>query len=328
MTGSMFIARRLRRTAAFMLLALAACAVAAQTAPRPIRIINPYSVGGASDTFSRIIAQKITEQTGKTVVVDNRTGAGGRIGYETAARSPGDGYTLVLLDATYSMLPGLFATLPWDPATDLIPAAMIAQTPFVIAVGPNARFKTLPDLLVEARANPGKLNFGSSGVGSVNHIVTAFFLSEARVDITHIPFKGMGDAAIALQAGTVDLIITASPTAMGQIAGGKVRALAVTSAQRSPALPNVPTVAESGVPGYITTNWFGLAVPKGTPKEAINNIRADVMRALAAVDVKERLILQGAEASNFTSEEFARFLRDDTRRWGEVIKSAGIRAEQ
>ena len=141
MNRSMLIARALGRAAALLLLGLAACAAQAQTATRPIRIINPYSVGGASDTFSRIIAQKITEQTGKTVLVDNRTGAGGRIGYEAAARSPGDGYTLVLLDATYSMLPGLFATLPWDPVTDLIPAAMIAQTPFVVAVSPNARFK-------------------------------------------------------------------------------------------------------------------------------------------------------------------------------------------
>jgi tripartite-type tricarboxylate transporter receptor subunit TctC len=300
----------------------------AQTAARPIRIINPYSVGGASDTFSRIIAQKITEQTGKTIVVDNRTGAGGRIGYEAAARSPGDGNTLVLLDATYSMLPGLFATLPWDPATDLVPAAMIAQTPFVILVNPNGSLKSFADLLAEARAHPARLNFGSSGVGSVNHIVTEYFRAEAHLDITHIPFKGMGDAAVALQSGIVDLIITASPTAMGQINGGKEKALAVTSARRSPALPNVPTVAESGVPSYTVTNWFGLAVPKGTPKEAIKAIRDDVIRALAASDVKQRLILQGAEASNFTTGEFARFLRDDTRRWTEVIKAAGIKADQ
>jgi tripartite-type tricarboxylate transporter receptor subunit TctC len=316
----------MRHLALTLLFALTSLPANAQTATRPIRIINPYSVGGASDTFSRIIAQKITEQTGKTIVVDNRTGAGGRIGYETGAHSPGDGNTMVLLDATYSMLPGLFANLPWDPAVDLIPTAMIAQTPFVILVKPEARFKILPDLLAEARAHPGKLNFGSSGVGSVNHIVTEFFKSEAHVDITHIPFKGMGDAAVALLGGTVDLIITASPTAMGQISGGKLRPLAVTSAQRSPALPKVPTVAESGVPGYVVTNWFGLAVPKGTPRETINTLHADVIRALGAADVKERLILQGAEASNFTSEEFARFLRDDTRRWTEVIKSAGIKA--
>ncbi len=221
----------MRHLVLVLFFALTSLPAHAQTATRPIRIINPYSVGGASDTFSRIIAQKITEQTGKTVVVDNRTGAGGRIGYEAAAHSPGDGNTMVLLDATYSMLPGLFASLPWDPATDLIPTAMIAQTPFVILVKPEARFKTLPDLLAEARAHPGQLNFGSSGVGGVNHIVTEFFKSEAHINITHIPFKGMGDAAAALLGGTVDLIITASPTAMGQISGGKLRPLAVTSAQ-------------------------------------------------------------------------------------------------
>lgn len=319
-----------RQLALVWVLALTALAepAQAQIAARPIRIINPYSIGGASDTFSRIVAQKIGEQTGKTVVVDNRTGAGGRIGYEAAARAPADGNTLVLLDATYSMLPGLFATLPWDQAGDLVPAAMIAQTPFVVIVNPNTRLQSLIELLAEARAHPGKLNFGSSGVGSVNHVVTELFRLQAHVDITHIPFKGMGEAAIALQAGTVDLIITASPTAMGQISGGKVKALAVSSAQRSPALPNVPTVAESGVPGYTVNNWFGLAVPRGTPREAINVIHDDVMRALAAADVRERLILQGAEASNFTAEEFARFLRDDTRRWTEVIKAAGIKAEQ
>jgi len=299
----------------------------AQGAPRPVRIIVPFAVGGTSDTFTRIIAQKITEQTGKTVIVENRTGAGGRIGYETAAHAPGDGTTLVLIDATYSMLPGLFTTLPWDYANDLVPVALIAQTPFVIIVNPDTGLKTFAELLAQARTQPGKLNFGSAGAGSVNHIVTELFKSEAKIDLTHIPFKGMGDAMVALQSGTVDLIVTATPTAIGQIKGGKVRALAVTSAQRSPVFPGVPTAVESGVPGYAVTNWFGLAAPKGTPVATINTLRDDVVRALGAPDVKERLLAQGAEASNFTPEEFARFVKEDTQRWTRVIKASGLKAE-
>lgn len=316
--------KRLLPALALSLLSLAA---SAQTASRPLRILVPFSAGGASDTYTRIAALKIAEQTGKSFVVENRTGAGGRIAWEAAAKSAPDGTTAALIDATYPMLPGLYEKLPWDVAGDLVPAAMIVQTPFVIIVNSGSKLGSLSALIAEARERPGKLNFGSAGIGSVTHVVTELFKHDARVNLTHIPYKGMSDASVALQAGQIDLIITASPTALGPIKGGKARGLAVSTAQRSPALPGVPTALEQGV-DYVATNWFGFAFPKGTPKEAVNALRDDVVRALAAPDVREKLAAQGAEPSNFTPEEFARFLKEDTRRWTELIKASGIKVEQ
>jgi tripartite-type tricarboxylate transporter receptor subunit TctC len=299
----------------------------AQAPSRPLHILVPFAAGGASDTYTRIAAQKIGEQTGKTIVVENRTGAGGRICWEAGAKSAPDGATAVLIDATYPMLPGLFEKLPWDVAADLVPAAMIAQTPFAIVAGPNAKAKTLRALIAEAREHPGQLNYGSSGIGSVNHVVTALFLHNAGIRVTHIPYKGMSDASVALQGGQVDLIIAASPTALGSIRSGKAIALAVSGAERSPAFPDVPTAAESGV-DYVVTNWFGFAFPKGTPKAAIDTLRDEVVRAMAAPDVRAKLAGQGAEPSAFTPAQFAAFLKDETRRWTDVIKSNGIRIEQ
>ena len=311
-----------------LVLAVVSGAAGSQPVQRPLRVLVPFSAGGASDTYSRLAALKITEQTGRPVVVENRTGAGGRISWEAVARSAPDGTTAGLIDATYAMLPGLFDKLPWDVASDLVPAAMVCQTPFVITVGARSRLRSVADLIAEARARPGKLNFGSSGVGGVNHVVTALFLHDARIDLTHIPYKGMGDAVVALQAGQIDLIVTASPTALGPVKGGKALALAVSTAQRSSAFPGVPTAAESGVPDYVVSNWFGFAFPKGTPKEMVDALYRDVQRAIASPDVREKLAAQGAEPSKLTPEEFSRFLAEDTRRWTEIIRSSGIKVEQ
>jgi tripartite-type tricarboxylate transporter receptor subunit TctC len=319
--------KSLRRFLFVLALGLLSLAASAQTASRPMRILVPFSAGGASDTYTRIAALKITEQTGRSILVENRTGAGGRIAWEAAAKSAPDGATAALIDATYPMLPGLFEKLPWDVASDLVPAAMIVQTPFVIVVNAASKLETLAALIAEARARPGRLNFGSAGIGSVNHVVSELFKVNARVDLTHIPYKGMSDASVALQAGQIDLIIAASPTALAPIKGGKAKGLAVSTAQRSAAFPGVPSAVEQGV-DYVVTNWFGFAFPRGTPKEAINALRDDVVRALAAPDVREKLAAQGTEPSNFTPEEFARFLKEDTRRWTELIRASGIQVEQ
>lgn len=299
----------------------------AQAQTKPMRIVVPFAVGGASDTYTRLVAQKITEQTGKNIIVENRTGAGGRIAFDHAAKSAADGSVVVLIDATYAMLPGLFNNLPWDINTDLVPAAMITQTPFVVMVQAESKIATLADLLAQARSQPGKLNYGSAGMGSTNHIVTERFKADAKINVAHIPFRGMSEATLALQSGSLDLVIAASPTAMGPVKGGKLRALAVTTAKRSAALPGVPTASESGVPEFVTTNWFGFAVPKGTPAEVIQTLREDVARALTASDVREKLAAQGAEPANLSTEEFARFVREDTRRWSETIRSSGIKLE-
>jgi tripartite-type tricarboxylate transporter receptor subunit TctC len=306
-------------------LSLATTLTPAQT--KPVRIIVPFAVGGASDTYTRLVAQKITEQTGKAIIVENRTGAGGRIAFDYAAKSPADGSVVVLIDATYAMLPGLFNNLPWDIQNDLVPAVMITQTPFVILVQSDSKIGSLADLLNQAKAQPGKLNYGSAGVGSTNHIVTERFKADARVNLAHIPFRGMSEASLALQSGAIDVVIAASPTAIGPVKGGKLRALAVTTSKRSNAFPAIPSAAEAGVPDFVTTNWFGFAVPKGTSAEFIQTLRDDVNRALTAPDVREKLAAQGAEPAAMSTEEFARFVREDTRRWSETIRNSGIKVE-
>ena len=299
----------------------------AQSPAKPMRIIVPFAVGGASDTYTRLVAQKITEQTGKTVIVENKTGAGGRIAFDFVAHAAPDGLTVGLIDATYAMLPGLFPVLPWDINQDLIPVVMVAQTPFVVVVGADAKFSNYQELSSAAMAQPGKLNYGSAGVGSVNHIVTERFRSNAKIDITHIPYKGMSEASVALLSGNVDLIVAASPTAIGQIKSGKVRPLLVTTAKRSPVLPDVPAVAEVGLADFVVTNWFGFAVPKGTPKEMMDMLHQDVMRAVAAPDVKEKLLLQGAEVSTFSTQQFSDFVKKETALWTKVTKDNNIKIE-
>ena len=299
----------------------------AQSPVKPMRIIVPFAVGGASDTYTRLVAQKITEQTGKTVIVENKTGAGGRIAFDFVAHAAPDGLTVGLIDATYAMLPGLFPVLPWDINQDLVPVVMVAQTPFVVVVGADAKFSTYQELSSAATTQPGKLNYGSAGVGSVNHIVTERFRSNAKIDITHIPYKGMSEASVALLSGNVDLIVAASPTAIGQIKSGKVRPLLVTTAKRSPVLPDVPAVREVGLTDFVVTNWFGFAVPKGTPKEMMETLHQDVMRAVAAPDVKEKLLLQGAEASTFSMQEFKDFVKTETALWTKVTKDNNIKIE-
>jgi len=290
-------------------------------------VLVPFAPGGASNVYTRMATQKITEQTGKTFVVENRTGAGGRIAWEAAAKSPPDGSTIALIDATYPMLPGLFERLGWDVSSDLVPAAMIALTPFVVVASTQSGIRTLPALIQEARARPGKLNYGSAGVGSVTHVVAALLLHNTRIDVAHIPYKGMSDVSAALQGGQVDLMVAATPTALGAIRSGKAVPLAVSSSSRSPALPDVPTAREGGA-DYLVFNWFGFAVPKGTPKATIDALRDDVARATHTLDVSEKLAAQGAQAGTDTADQFGDFVRSETKRWTELIRASGIKAEQ
>ena len=318
----MFASLRLRVA---LVLTAVASAAAAQYPERPIRIIVPFVAGGVTDILSRQLAQKITEQTGRAVVVENRGGAGGRIGYEAGVRAQADGYTLTATDATYTMMPGIYGKLAWEHA-DLAPVALVAQMPFVIAVNAGGRISSLADLIAQARADPKKLNYGSSGNGGVNHIVTELFKRTAGAEITHVPYKGMGDALTGLLGGNVDMIITAVPTAMGQVKSGRMVALGVTSAARSSALPNVATATESGLP-FVASNWFGLTVPRGTPKDAVDWLQKSVVAALAAPELRERIVAQGAEPSYLGADEFGQMIRSETRRWSDVIRASAIRAD-
>ena len=297
----------------------------AQYPDRPIRIVVPFVAGGVSDNVGRQLAQKITEQTGKVMIVENRAGAGGRIGYEFGAKAAPDGYTLVATDATYTMMPGIFGKLNWEHA-DLIPVALVAQMPFVITVNSSNKISTLQEFILQAKANPRKFNYGSAGNGSVNHLVTDLFSRTTGIELTHIPFKGMGDAVVALLGNQVDLLITALPTGIVHVKSGKLTALALTSAQRSSAAPNIPTVTETGV-SFVINNWTGLTVPKGTPKEAIDWLQKNVNQAANTPDLKQRINGLGAEVNLVNGDEFGKMIAADTQRWTDVIRAAGIKAE-
>ena len=292
---------------------------------KTLRIIVPFAVGGASDTYTRLVSQKMTEQSGRAVIVENKTGAGGRIAFDYVAHQPADGSTAVLIDATYAMLPGLFNNLTWDINTDLIPSAFITQTPFVVLVKADSQFKTLKELVTAAKNAPNTLNYGSAGVGSTNHIVTERFNASAGISLTHVPFKGMSEANLALQSGTIEMIIAALPTALGGIQSGKLRPLAVSSSKRSALLPKIPTVDEQGSGNFVTSNWFGFAFPKGTPKDQIQALHADVNKALSDPSVREKLQQQGAEILSISTEEFVKFVQEDTKRWTDIINAKQIK---
>lgn len=311
---------------AFFLLAVAFSSTAAAQYPdKPIKLIVPFPASGLADIMARVIAQNVSEQSGKSMIVENRTGAGGRIGYEAGAKSPGDGYTFVITDVTYTMMPALYSALPWE-YDHLVPVSLVAQMPFVIAVNANAKLSTLAELLARVKASPNKIHYGSAGFGSVNHVVTELFIRASGTELTHVPYRGMGEAMTGLLVGSVDMLITAMPTAMSNVRSGKVVALAVTAARRAAALPEVPTAAEAGVP-FVASNWIGLTAPKGTPREAIDWVEKQVSTALAKPEVRDRIATLGAEAQAMSTEEFAKLMQDEGRRWGEVIRSAKIKAE-
>ena len=301
---------------------------AAQAWPaQPVKIVVPWATGGTVDMGARHLGQKLAENTGQAFVVENKPGASSTIGVAQVVRSPADGHTLLAFESSYAILPSLFSKLSWDHASDLAPIGTIFQTPMVLVVPANSPFKTAQDLIDFARKNPGKLNFGSGGIGSTPHLSAELLQKEGGLKMTHIPYKGGGEALTALIGGNVDLLITAAPTAMTQTKGGRARALAVTSAQRSLAYPDVPTFVELGLKNYVVSNWYGLAAPKGTPKEVVAKIHAEVTKALADPALKEKLAQQGAEPLDLNADAFGAFIRKETQRWTEVSRLAGVKPE-
>ena len=301
-------------------------AAQAQYPDKPIRIIVPFAAGGLSDNVARQVALKITEQTGKTLIVENRTGAGGRIAYEAGAKAPPDGYTIVTTDATYTTLPGIFGSkLPWEHG-DLTPVILVAQMPFVIVVKSDSKMKTLQDLVALAKANPKKINYGSSGNGGVNHLVTELFARNAGISMQQIPYKGMGDAVVGILGNQVDMMITAIPTGLPQVTAGKMTALAVSSAKRAAAAPQIPTAVEQGVP-FVSNNWIGFTVARGSPKEAYDWFAKATIAAMATPDLQQRIAAMGAEPNLLVGEEYGKMMASETARWTEVIKGAGIKID-
>lgn len=294
---------------------------------KAVRLVVPYAPGGTTDFSARLVAEALTQQTGKSFYVENKSGASGTIGTSQVAKSAPDGATFLVNDTTYAMLPSLFAKLPWDHGSDLVPVTTLAVTPVVLVVAANSPFKTAQELFEHARKNPGKLNFGSGGNGSSTHLAAEVLKKEGKLFITHIPYKGAGDAMVGLLGNQVDLLITAAPTAVPQVQGGKVRALAVTGDKPLPSLPTVPTFKQVGLPGYTVTNWFGLAAPKGTPKEIVDKLQSEVKKAMVSPKVLERLAAMGASPGGVPSADFAAFVKKETSLWTDIAKSAGVRPD-
>ena len=294
---------------------------------QPVKIVVPWATGGTVDMGARVIGQKIAEQTGQPVVVENKPGASSTIGFSQVLKASPDGYTLIAFESSYAILPSLFKKLSWDHSEDLAIVGAVFQTPMVLVVPEKSPFKTVQELVEFGRLNPGKLNFGSGGVGSSPHLSGELLQKEAGIKLTHIPYKGGGEALSAVLAGNVDLLITATPTAIGHVQGGRVRALAVTGTQRSGAFPAVPTLKEAGLANYVVMNWYGLGAPKNTPPQILNQIYQLTVRALSDPGIQSRFAQQGVEPLNMNASEFSTFIKAETIRWTAISQAAGLTPE-
>jgi len=311
--------RHARNTLASVLMLLSAATALAQNFPsRPVRIVVPFPPGGGADTLARIMEPKLAGIWAQPIVVENRPGASGHIGAEFVAKSAPDGSTL-LMSST--------ASLTEKNVDQFAPVSLVSASAYIVTANPGVAAANIRELIALAKANPGKLTFGSSGTGAASHLSAELFKSMAGVDLLHVSYKGTGQALTDLLAGHVNLMFAPSQTVMPYVRAGKLKALAVTGARRSETLPDLPTVAESGLPGYEAVGWFGLLAPAATPKASVARASADVNRVLAMSDVREKMLALGAEPAGNTPEEFARFIREDRAKWSKLMKEAGIKAE-
>jgi len=311
------------------LLAFNAAAQSAASYPgRPIRMIVPSAPGSGPDIMARAIGQKITEAFGQQVIIDDKPGAGGIIGSEAAAKSAPDGYTLIMANAgSHAVNASLYAKLPYDPVKDFAPITLVSSAPNILIVHPSLPVKSVKDLIALAKSKPGQLAFGSGGNGSTAHLSGEMFKTMAGIDIVHIPFKGSPGAVLAVIAGQIAMAMPNIPPALPHVKTGKLKALAVTTAKRAAAVPGLPTVAESGLPGYEATAWFGVLAPAGTPRDIIDRLNGVIVKSLRAAEMQQRLQADGAEAAGGTPEDFAAVIRRDIAKWAVVVKKSGARAE-
>ena len=315
--------------AAVLLIGITVSPLCAQSYPnKPIRFILPMAPGGAVDILGRIIGSKLAERLGQPVVPENRPGAGGNVGLEFAAKAKPDGYTIVMGNPGLATSPGLYTKLSFDPIKDFAPISLISQVHLVLIVHPSLPVKNLKELIEYAKANPGKLNYGSTGIGSVTHLANELLKTLVKIDTVHVPYKSAGPALIGLMSGEVGMQALTTTAAMAQIQAGKVRALAVLSNGRAPSLPNVPTAKEAGVDNWEVTIWYGILAPAGTPRDIVTRLNAEWVKIAAMPDVIEKMrSAGGAEPLSGTPEQFSEFIKTETVRWAKVIKEANLKID-
>lgn len=315
------------RVAVIVLSACVAAAAAAQQYPtRPVKIVVPFAPGGSNDILGRVIAAQLTEKLGQTVFVDNRPGAGGSVGADAVAKSPPDGYTLLLISASFAMNAAI-AKLPFDPSSAFAAVTILGTGPSVLAVPTSLPVQSVRELIALAKEKPGKLNAGSAGIGSYQHLVTELFKQMTATDFILVQYRGGGPAMTDLVAGRVDLSFGSLIQTLPLIKTGKLRALGVGGAKRNPALPGVPTIAEAGVPGYEANNWWGVLAPAGTPAEIVGRLHREIAAVLATREFQERLEGEGAEVVQMTPAQFRTFIDAETAKWARVAKEANIRLD-
>jgi tripartite-type tricarboxylate transporter receptor subunit TctC len=312
-----------------LLAALAPAIATAQNYPaKPIRFIVPFPPGGGNDTIARLVAQKLSASLGQQVLVDNRPGAGGTIGAEAAARSPGDGYTIFLAGVgTHGINPNLRKKLPYDALKDFEAVSLIASAPLLVVIHPSLPAKSVKELIAIAKARPGQINYASNGAGGSSHLAVELFDMMAGVKLTHIPYKGMVPAFTDLLSGEVQVMFSSAVAMLPQVKAGRLRAIAMTGSKRSAAIPNIPTVAESGVPGYETGSWYGITVPAGTPKPIVERLSRETQTIVKSKDITSKLNEEAVIPVGSTPEAFDKHIRNELARWAKVIKAAKVELE-
>jgi tripartite-type tricarboxylate transporter receptor subunit TctC len=312
--------------AAFALAFFVSAATAQDYPAKPIKLIVPFPPGGGTDISARTLANKVSESAKWTFVIENKPGAGGNLGVEQAVRSPADGYTLVIgQTSNLAINPALYAKLPYDPLKDLSPIALVVSAPVVVVVAADSKFRSLADLLAAAKG--GTVTYASPGNGTVSHLSGELLQRASGAKLTHVPYKGAAQALTDTLGGQVQSFMSSVPSALAHIKSGRLRALAVTSAQRSPELPGTPTIAESGYPGFDASTWYGLLAPAGTPAPVISRLNSEVNRALATKEVRERLASEGGQTLGGSPAQFAAFLAAEHAKWGRIVRESGAKVE-
>jgi tripartite-type tricarboxylate transporter receptor subunit TctC len=306
---------------------LVAASVHAQYPNRAVRMVVPSSAGGGTDIIARIVAPKLTERLGQQIVIENRSGAGTMIGGDVVAKAPPDGYTLLMGLSTLATNPVIYKKVPYNAITDLAPITLVLSAPNILVVHPSLPVKTVKELIWFAQARPGELNFGSAGAGTNPHLSMELFLSMAGLKMVHVPYKGSAPAMIDLLSGQVVTMAATMLTGMPHVRSGRLRAIGLTGSKRNAAVPDVPTIAEAGLPGYEAVQWYGLLAPAQIPKDIVARLNREMVAILQLPDIKERFAADGGEAVPTTPEEFGRYIRSETEKWARVAKAAGIRPE-